>query len=79
MSYPTNKPLPPGTYQWRLHITGPRANGRPGCWPCHGDYHVVPGDPRTSVEVLEELRVVCARHVGIPIRTAQAFNFELHN
>jgi hypothetical protein len=69
-----NKPLPPGIYRWTLTVRK-AGNGR---WPCNGTYNVAPGDTRTGVDVLEEMRVYCARQIGIPIHSAQASDFTLH-
>ncbi|WP_333759188.1 hypothetical protein [Streptomyces sp. ISBFB 2968] len=74
MSYPMNRPLPPGTYRWTLTMLKP-GNGR---WPCNGTYSIAPGDTRTGVDVLEEMRIYCARQIGIPLHSAQASDFTLH-
>jgi hypothetical protein len=79
MSYPSNKPLPPGTYYWNLIIAGPGANGREARWPCNGAYRVAPGDTITALDVLETARTDCAREIGIPIHSATASNFTLRN
>ncbi|RRQ81542.1 hypothetical protein [Streptomyces griseofuscus] len=74
MSYPLNKPLPAGTYQWKLTLTGPGVRQ-----PLYGEYRVQPGVTRTGIEILEELRVMGASRVGIPIHSAGVDDFTLHN
>lgn len=74
MPYPMNAPLPAGAYRWQLTLRDPYSGRR---WPCNGTYSIAPGDGRTGADVLEEVRIDCARKIGIHIHSAQASDFTL--
>ncbi|MER5875482.1 hypothetical protein ABT119_06075 [Streptomyces sp. NPDC001910] len=64
------------TYDWQITVSGPTGDGRTATQDHRGTYRARHAG-QTAVDVLEELRVDCARRMGIPLNTAKAVHFSL--